>query len=60
MVLVTSEPDVKKFVTKVRKEDKIIVVKGRVNLNLPKLVSEPKEKQYDAVFIGRLHPQKAF
>lgn len=48
VVLVTSEPDAKKF-------KRSIVVKGGVEL-IPQL--ENWEKEYDAVFIGRLHPQK--
>lgn len=58
MVFVTSEPDVEKFITKKRGKEKIIVVRGGVDTKLPTQVPEPKEKKYDAVFIGRFHPQK--
>ena len=58
MVFVTSEPDVEKFITRTRDRDKIVVVRGGVDTKTPAQVSEPKEKEYGAVFIGRLHPQK--
>jgi glycosyltransferase involved in cell wall biosynthesis len=31
---------------------------GGVDLSIPQSVPEPKEKAFDAIFIGRLHPQK--
>lgn len=64
MVFVTSEPDVEKFVTKNRNRDKIVVIRGGVDikpsmeyLNSGNVI--PKEKRkYDACFVGRFHPQK--
>jgi len=63
-VLVTSEPDVKKFITKKRDESKIIVVQGGVDikpskeyLNSGKVIPLEKRK-YAACFVGRFHPQK--
>jgi len=56
-VWVTSQPDVKKFITSYRKRTKIIVVRGGVDFKLYQMVSKQKIK-YEAVFIGRLHPQK--
>lgn len=64
MVFVTSEPDVEKFVTKNRSRDKIVVIRGGVDikpsmeyLNSGNVI--PKEKRkYDACFVGRFHPQK--
>jgi glycosyltransferase involved in cell wall biosynthesis len=49
MVMVTSDPDIKKFPQK-----KVIVVQGGVD-KPPQIKSK---KIYDAVFLGRLHPQK--
>ncbi len=58
MIFVTSEPDVEKFITKKRNRDSIVVVRGGVDIKLPEQVPEPKEKRYDAVFIGRFHLMK--
>jgi glycosyltransferase involved in cell wall biosynthesis len=58
MVFVTSEPDVAKFVTKSRDRSRIVVIRGGVDTKLPDQVPEPPQKTYDAVFIGRFHPQK--
>jgi len=41
-----------------RAPDSIFAVLGGVDLSIPQSVPEPKEKSYDAIFIGRLHPQK--
>lgn len=64
MVFVTSEPDVEKFVTEKRDRNKIIVIRGGVDiypsekyLNSNKIIPV-EERKYDAVFIGRFHPQK--
>ena len=63
-VLVTSEPDVNKFITCKRSASNVIVVKGGVDIsealkyrNTDQLISVDK-RIYDACFIGRLHPQK--
>lgn len=63
-VLVTSEPDVKKFITKKRPKKKIVVVQGGVDIEeakqyLKERRSIPIEKRnYDACFVGRFHYQK--
>jgi glycosyltransferase involved in cell wall biosynthesis len=54
IVFVTSEPDAQKF-------KNTVVVRGGVNIDealkyTPKYTNE--NKQYDAVFLGRFHPQK--
>lgn len=63
-VLVTSEPDVVKFVTKARDKSKIIVARGGVDieesekyLRSKKIIPVDKRK-YDACFVGRFHYQK--
>jgi len=63
-VFVTSEPDVKKFITKKRNKSKIIVVQGGVDitesekyLKLKNIIPIEKRK-YDACFVGRFHYQK--
>jgi len=58
MVFVTSEPDVEKFLTKKRGKDKVLAIRGGVDVKLSNRVKGPKDKLYDAVFIGRFHPQK--
>ena len=64
IVFVTSEPDKYKFMTKMRGLDKIIVVRGGVDiapsetyLNSEKTISF-EEKKFDACFLGRFHHQK--
>lgn len=63
-VFVTSEPDVKKFVTKRRDKDKIMVVHGGVDISPSKRYLESgkviplEDRKYDACFVGRFHPQK--
>ncbi|MDD5449022.1 MAG: glycosyltransferase family 4 protein [Candidatus Omnitrophica bacterium] len=57
-VFVTSQPDVDRFITEKRGENKIIVIRGGVDCTLSDSVPEPAIKKYDAVFIGRFHPQK--
>lgn len=64
MVFVTSEPDLRKFVTRKRNRGKIVVIRGGVDiqrsteyLSLGKAV--PKDgRKYDACFVGRFHYQK--
>jgi len=58
MVWVTSEPDRNKFIGKRLKAEKVVAVRGGVDTKTPSLVPEPKNKTFDAVFIGRFHPQK--
>lgn len=64
MVFVTSEPDVEKFVTKKRGRNKIVVIRGGVDikpsteyLNSGNVIPFEKRK-YDACFVGRFHYQK--
>ncbi|MFC1946126.1 glycosyltransferase family 4 protein [Chloroflexota bacterium] len=58
MVFVTSEPDVARFAGDRLGCGNVVVIRGGVDTQLPLQVPEPKEKTYDAVFIGRFHPQK--
>ena len=58
MVFVTSEPDRDKFISKRLPPERVIAVRGGVDTKISKQVPEPGEKKYDAVFIGRFHPQK--
>jgi glycosyltransferase involved in cell wall biosynthesis len=58
MVWVTNEVDKWKFINRRLTPDKIIVVRGGVDIKTPALIPEPKDKEFDAVFIGRFHPQK--
>jgi glycosyltransferase involved in cell wall biosynthesis len=56
IVFITSKPDVKKFPNK-----KTVIIRGGVDTNPAKKYFKIKKsikKFYDAVFIGRLHPQK--
>ena len=60
-VFVTSEPDVDAFTTSRRHKSRIIVIKGGVDIidscrNSAEIGRE--EKSFDAVFVGRFHPQK--
>ncbi|MDD3486869.1 MAG: glycosyltransferase family 4 protein [Candidatus Moranbacteria bacterium] len=63
-VFVTSEPDIQKFITRKRDKNKIIVVRGGVDisesekyLQSGQIIPAPGRK-YDACFVGRFHPQK--
>jgi len=58
MVFVTNEPDREKFIDEKLTPNRVIAVRGGVDTETPDLVPEPKKKKYDAVFIGRFHPQK--
>lgn len=59
-VFVTSEPDIKRF-PRQAKTKRVIVIKGGVDLDkvrkFEKQIGNVK-KTYDAVFMGRFHPQK--
>jgi len=60
-VFVTSEPDVKHFITSKRSREQIIVVQGGVDVTASEEYHRQGAggaKQYDACFIGRLHYQK--
>ncbi len=58
MVWVTSEPDRHKFIDNRLKQENVVAVRGGVDMQSPSLVDNPKTKLFDAVFIGRFHPQK--
>jgi glycosyltransferase involved in cell wall biosynthesis len=61
MIFVTSEPDREKFIKAGRRSEEVIVVQGGVDTSKATqyLTSgEIKEKEYDACFVGRFHPQK--
>lgn len=63
-VLVTSKPDVEKFLTKKRNASKIIVVQGGVDITESQKYLKSRKtiplgkRKYLACFIGRLHYQK--
>lgn len=57
IVFVTSEPDKPFFITKKRKSERVIVVKGGVNIEECERIGQQPIK-YDGVFMGRFHPQK--
>lgn len=58
MILVTGEEDRERMMALGRSPDSVFAVRGGVDLTIPRSVPEPSEKRYDAVFIGRFHPQK--
>jgi glycosyltransferase involved in cell wall biosynthesis len=59
MIWVTNEYDRWRFIDEKKfTPDKVIAVRGGVDTKTPSLIPEPKKKKYDAVFIGRFHPQK--
>jgi glycosyltransferase involved in cell wall biosynthesis len=59
MVWVTNELDRWRFIdNKKFTPDNVIAVRGGVDIKTPLTIPEPKEKKFDAVFIGRFHPQK--
>jgi glycosyltransferase involved in cell wall biosynthesis len=58
-IWVTNELDKRRFIDNRRvTSDRVIAVRGGVDLKTPASVPEPREKKFDAVFIGRFHPQK--
>ncbi len=62
MVFVTSDPDVQKFTTPRRGQNRVVVVRGGVDTQaaqeyLSRGVALAKKK-YAACFVGRFHPQK--
>ncbi len=58
MILTTGAPDRDVIISAGRAPESVFAIKGGVDLSVPQGVPEPKEKAFDAVFIGRLHPQK--
>ncbi|MFZ4396903.1 MAG: glycosyltransferase family 4 protein [Kiritimatiellia bacterium] len=63
-VFVTSEPDVKRFLTPRRRRDRITVVQGGVDITISEqylagsAIIPVNERKYDACFVGRWHYQK--
>lgn len=63
IVCVTSDPDIKYFLSSKRNLKKLVVVRGGVDIKLSHLYLKNhrpslKNKKFNAVFIGRLHYQK--
>ena len=58
VVFVTNEMDRLKFMDENFSPNRVIAVRGGVDVKASQLVPEPDRKIYDAVFIGRFHPQK--
>lgn len=58
LIFVTSEPDIEPFVKRGRRADEVFVVKGGVDFQHIQSILTPKEKTYNACFVGRFHPQK--
>lgn len=58
LICVTSQPDREPFIKAGRKKSDIFVIKGGIDYQHLKEFQEPVEKIYDAVFVGRFHPQK--
>ena len=64
VIFVTSQPDVKRFVTHKRSKEKVIAIKGGVDtspannyLNSGN-ITPLENRKYDACFVGRFHYQK--
>jgi len=64
IVFVTSEPDVDRFVTKKRSRNKIVVIRGGVDIKASEeyfsslQVIPIENRVYDTCFVGRFHYQK--
>jgi glycosyltransferase involved in cell wall biosynthesis len=58
MILVTGEEDREFIVNEGRSPESVFAVLGGVDLSIPQSVPEPPKKDFDVVFIGRMHPQK--
>jgi len=58
MVWVTNEPDRWRFIDSRLSPEKVVAVRGGVDVKTPASIPEPEKKRFDAVFIGRFHPQK--
>lgn len=52
------ELDKQRFVDSGVSAERIVIVRGGVDVALSESVPSPEEKTYEAVFIGRFHPQK--
>jgi glycosyltransferase involved in cell wall biosynthesis len=58
LILATGEEDRERLIALGRAPQSVFAVRGGVDLSIPRSVPEPAKKIYDAVFIGRFHPQK--
>jgi glycosyltransferase involved in cell wall biosynthesis len=58
MILVTNDLDRVRFERAGVAGDRVMTVHGGVDLELTKSVPSPSEKIFDAVYVGRFHPQK--
>ena len=58
MVWVTSEPDRWKFIGGRLSGEDVVAVRGGVDVKTSASIPEPTTKKFDAVFVGRFHPQK--
>jgi len=59
LVLVTNQLDAKRFITLKRPKNKVVVVQGGLDFKeISQLRTQKPTRQYQAVFIGRFHPQK--
>ncbi|HEV2695599.1 MAG TPA: glycosyltransferase, partial [Verrucomicrobiae bacterium] len=58
MLLVTGEEDSEFMINEGRTPDSVYAVRGGVDLSIPQSLPEPAKKNFDVIFIGRLHPQK--
>jgi glycosyltransferase involved in cell wall biosynthesis len=58
MVWVTNQPDRWKFIDSRLSPKKVVAVQGGVDIKTPASIPVPSKKRFDAVFIGRFHPQK--
>jgi glycosyltransferase involved in cell wall biosynthesis len=58
MVWVTSDPDRWRFIDNRLSREVVVAVRGGVDVKMSSSVPAPDKKKYDAVFIGRFHPQK--
>ncbi|MBU1136274.1 MAG: glycosyltransferase [Nanoarchaeota archaeon] len=58
IVYVTSLPDKNQFIKKSRPENKVLIIKGGIDIKTPDKVKNKKIKKFDAVFLGRFHREK--
>jgi len=54
----TNELDRKRCIMEGFTPSRVLVIQGGVDTKLSRTIPEPKQKEFDAVFVGRLHPQK--
>jgi len=58
MIWVTNELDRWRFIDERLTPEKVVAVRGGVDNNASAFIPNPETKEFDAVFIGRFHPQK--